>query len=55
MTTNAVVERRFEHLPIVGESGLWRDVLRKARLGLSRTQLYTRMRKHGLVEATANS
>jgi len=32
MTTNTVVERRFEHLRIVGESALWRDVLRKATL-----------------------
>ena len=32
MTTNAVVERRFEHLRIVGESARWRDVLRKAML-----------------------
>ena len=96
MATNTIVECRVDHRP-VGESLLWRDVLRKAalvaatdatvlvsgesgtgkdivarfihrasvrtrwnkskaamRLGLSRTQLYTRMRKHRLEEATVH-
>ena len=32
MITNTAGEHRFEQLRIVGESAVWRDVLRKAKL-----------------------